>query len=100
MQLEQFHHERFTRLLQSEFLVMDEPVSAFPITLVDVGNHAITPHQESFSVIFLGPVNNFIPQGIHKLNHQEMGEIDIFLVPIALDKAGFRYEAVFNRLIL
>ena len=49
--------------------------------------------------MFHGPATHFIPQGIHKLQHAELGEGELFLVPVGKDKDGFEYEAVFNHLL-
>jgi hypothetical protein len=51
---------------------------------------------ERFSVFFNGPGELRLPQQIYCLRHEQMGEFDIFLVPISGDERGFRYEAVFN----
>lgn len=51
---------------------------------------------ERFSAFFDGPGEVQLPQGIYSLSHDQMGEFEIFLVPIARDERGFRYEAVFN----
>jgi hypothetical protein len=51
---------------------------------------------ERFSVFFTGPGETKLPQGVYPLKHESMGEFEIFLVPIARDEQGFRYEAVFN----
>ncbi|HKP38802.1 MAG TPA: hypothetical protein VJT71_18235 [Pyrinomonadaceae bacterium] len=51
---------------------------------------------ERFSIFFNGPGESGLAQGIYHLSHEQMGEIDIFLVPISGDKRGYRYEAVFN----
>ena len=51
---------------------------------------------ERFSVFFVGPANSFFPQGLYLLEHERMGEFEIFLVPIAGDEKSYRYEAVFN----
>jgi hypothetical protein len=51
---------------------------------------------ERFSAFFDGPGDLQLPQGIYSLSHDQMGEFEIFLVPIARDERGFRYEAVFN----
>ena len=50
---------------------------------------------ERFSIFFQGPAL-MLPQGVYHLEHEQMGELDIFLVVIAGDQKGFRYEAVFN----
>lgn len=51
---------------------------------------------ERFSAFFDGPGDNFLPQRLYPMQHDQMGEFDIFLVPIARNEKGFRYEAVFN----
>src|SRR6266496_378658 len=51
---------------------------------------------ERFSIFFDGPGNFYLPQRLYRLEHEQMGEFEIFLVPIAGDQKGFRYEAVFN----
>jgi hypothetical protein len=37
-----------------------------------------------------------LPQAIYQLEHDRMGTMDIFLVPIGPDGQGMGYEAVFN----
>ncbi len=51
---------------------------------------------ERFSVFFAGPGDPFLPQKVYGLEHERMGEFELFLVPIAGDERGYRYEAVFN----
>jgi hypothetical protein len=45
-----------------------------------------------FSLVFRGGPNPPLPQRIYRVEHQDLGAIEIFLVPIASD----RYEAVFT----
>jgi len=80
----------------TEFLVLDEPSGSASLTLSSVVEHTMTEHQEAFSLFFHGPADSFLSQGIHKLRHDKLGELEIFLVPVAGDKDGFQYEAVFN----
>lgn len=49
-----------------------------------------------FSILFRGPEDYVLPQGIYRLEHAQIGAFEIFLVPIGPDEAGMRYEAVFN----
>jgi hypothetical protein len=51
---------------------------------------------ERFSIFFDGPGGTRLPQNVYSLTHNQMGQFDIFLVPISGDRKGFRYEAVFN----
>src|SRR6266851_2599121 len=51
---------------------------------------------ERFSVFFVGPGHVRLPQRLYSLEHEQMGEFEIFLVPISGNEKGSRYEAVFN----
>jgi hypothetical protein len=51
---------------------------------------------ERFSAFFHGPGDRYLPQRAYPLEHDVMGAFELFLVPIARDEKGFRYEAVFN----
>ncbi len=62
------------------------------------GSSGATPERPRapFSVVFLGPRDPVLPQRIYRLEHEELGALDLFLVPIGRDAAGVRYEAVFT----
>lgn len=99
MELEKLHKERFSEYLRTDFQVVDDPADTFPIRLVEVNERTSSPRQEVFALLFHGPGKKIMSQGIHKLKHSQLGEIDIFLVPVGQDQYGFQYEAIFNRLI-
>ena len=48
-----------------------------------------------FSLVFRG-AGRPLPQRIYRLEHPELGALDVFLVPIGQDAGGMFYEAVFN----
>lgn len=48
-----------------------------------------------FSLLFRGPPEPILPQAIYALEHATLGVSEIFLVPLAPDADGTRYEAVF-----
>ena len=48
-----------------------------------------------FTLLFRGPAEPLLPQGIYRLEHQSMGALEIFIVPIGQDADGVAYEAVF-----
>ncbi len=72
-----------------------EPI---PLELVEVTGGGPGPRRggRPFSLVFRGPRSPSLPQAQYQLEHAAMGELDIFLVPIALDAQGLCYEAVFN----
>lgn len=53
--------------------------------------------ERAFSVVFLGPAGApILPQATYRLEHEEMGALDLFLVPVGIDGGRAQYEAVFN----
>ena len=49
-----------------------------------------------FSIVLRGPPAPWLPQQIYRLEHDELGAFDLFIVPIGPDAHGMRYEAVFG----
>jgi hypothetical protein len=72
---------------------------------LEVGLHRVRRHEphpgpraEPFSAYFLGPRSPVLSQRIYKVTHDQLGTLDLFLVPIGPDPqaGGMLYEAVFN----
>lgn len=49
-----------------------------------------------FSLLFRNTATVLFPQQIYPMRHPRLGEVGIFLVPIAQERAGFLYQAIFN----
>ncbi len=49
-----------------------------------------------FSIIFRGPRDILLPQRTYRVEHDQIGTFDLFIVPVGQDRDGLRYEAVFN----
>jgi hypothetical protein len=57
---------------------------------------AILPRQP-FSLIFRGPEQPCLSQGIYTLEHSAFSDpLEIFLVPVGVSAEGHEYEAVFT----
>ena len=72
-----------------------------PFVLVEARALAPTPTlhrggRAPFYLLFRNEASFLFPQQIYPMRHSTMGEVGIFLVPIARDKAGFLYQAIFN----
>jgi hypothetical protein len=50
----------------------------------------------AFSLIFAAPKGPWLPQGIYRVEHPELGAMEIFLVPIGPASGGNGYNAVFT----
>ena len=80
-------------------LYADDVLEVELVEVDDVGGRSgVAPEgpRAPFSVVFLGPRDPVLPQRIYRLEHDELGTLDLFLVPIGRDDAGVRYEAVFT----
>lgn len=75
------------------------PEIGIELELIEVLAKVMTSQQEMFSLIFRGAKDNFLEQKTYQLRHEKLGDGDLFLVPLALDSEGYKYEAGFNRLI-
>ena len=49
-----------------------------------------------FSIVFVGPLEPILPQRIYRFEHEELGILELFIVPIGPDESGMQYEAVFG----
>ena len=91
-------HEEFSRHANTKFQVQADENTTVEVELVEVSEIKLYPHQEEFSVLFRGPLNAFLDQGGRNFKHDQMGECELFIVPIRQDADGFYYEAIFNRI--
>ncbi|MFN0314573.1 MAG: DUF6916 family protein [Burkholderiales bacterium] len=52
--------------------------------------------RQPFLLLFRGPGQPLLPQNTYSLVHDATGTQEIFMVPVAPDGIGPRYEAIFN----
>jgi hypothetical protein len=54
-------------------------------------------HRDSFTLLFSGPAQPYLPQATYPLTHDSLGgPYEIFIVPTGQDATGFHYQAVFT----
>ncbi len=90
--------DQMAEYVNSTFVVLDGPDGAITIELIEVTPLRATARQEIFSLMFHGSADHFLPQHTYTLQHEQLGEFYLMLVPVERDKEGFIYEAAFNRL--
>lgn len=96
--IEQLKKESFDAHMNDKFEIHTESAGVVEVELVE-GTEENNENVECFSLIFKGPKDKEFEQGIHKIKHQKIGELNLFLVPIVSKKQdGIYYQAVFNRL--
>jgi hypothetical protein len=88
----------FEELVGTPFRIHFGGESPLEVVLYEVKRHEPHPgpRQEPFSAFFRGPRNSILPQRIYQMEHDRLGTLEIFLVPIGPDAQGMGYEAVFN----
>jgi hypothetical protein len=91
-------HEEFSKNANSKFQVQIDENTTVELELTDISEIKLHPRQEEFTIVFRGPLDGFLGQGARNFKHDQMGEFELFIVPIRQDAQGFYYEAVFNRL--
>lgn len=97
--LEKLTREDFAACVGKSFRLCPDHPDAFDLVVEQVSELKAIEGQESFSVYFRGPADRGVPQGTYPLENNRLGRLEIFIVPIARDEKGFRYEALFNRLV-
>jgi hypothetical protein len=92
-------HSEFSKHLNTKFRIRLNEEQTIDAELVEISEHLVSPRQERFSIVFSTSNDFFLGQGQQQMEHDQMGEFVLFLVPIGRDDKGTSYEAVFNRLV-
>lgn len=87
----------FEPLVGSPFTLKLDDTASLSAQLVEArpGRCSSPEGRAPFSLTFEAPLEPALPQSIYRLEHAQMGSMDIFLVPIARTATGLHYEAVF-----
>ncbi|MDT4952494.1 MAG: hypothetical protein QOJ02_632 [Acidobacteriota bacterium] len=97
--IENLTKEMFSENLNTKFRVQQQSSDPLELELTQLTEGITTSRNEQFALLFHGPQNPFLPQATYHVEHERLGELDLFLVPIGRDQDGFQYEAVFNRFL-
>lgn len=92
-----FTIDMFSGHVGTKFLMHYGDSQTAELELISVTDIGSSPRQSQFSLVFVGPDEAPIVQAIYRIEHDELGALDLFFVPIGRDKNGVRYEAIFNR---
>jgi hypothetical protein len=105
---DQLKLETFSPWLNSKFRVVLDSANCIEVELVQADaltyrgqpqSGAKGPVQDSFSLVFHGPDNRFLPQRVYPFEHDQIGRFELFIVPIGQKPGFILYQAIFNRLI-
>ena len=97
--LESLDVTSFAGRIGEPFRIVMDDATLLTTRLIEV-TPADTPargaRRTPFSLVFRSPPGAPLPQRIYRLHHEELGALDLFLVPIGPDADGMLYEAVFS----
>lgn len=101
MQPDEMTEELFAQNLNTKFYIpLDD--RRVELELVAVAGDKSTLEKiegvDRFSLYFLGPGDFYLPQRIYRMEHDTLGQLDIFIVPVGIQDKRYQYEAVFSHL--
>jgi hypothetical protein len=90
----------FQTQLDQVFSIHLDDATAIDLQLVSVtalGAASQTGFRNPFSLHFLGPVSqHYLQQHTYQMVNQQLGTLDIFIVPLGAEVSRMRYEAIFT----
>lgn len=96
--LEAVDHDTFAPLTGHTFTGKNgsDPINLLLESVRKLGHRRPDALRDPFSLIFRGPPNLRLAQGIYALACKELGEIEIFITQVADGPGGSEFEAVFT----
>lgn len=98
--LEKLQSADFLPYLNQEFRIQWEGIAPIVLELVEVkelGPARRPGDRKPFTLFFLGPVSQqYLVQATYRLEHAQMGALDLFIVPLGPEQGRMRYQAVFG----
>ncbi len=90
--------ENFAPAVGETFTVRGGDAAAIELLLVEARARATGPQlsRPAFSLLFQGPTEPLLPQATYRFEHDSLGAMDIFIVPLGRDEHSTVYEAVFS----
>jgi hypothetical protein len=88
--------ERFRIRPQPDHAIHAELIEARPLAESSRAQSGTSPRRAPFALVFRATLASALPQRIYRVEHDELGPYDIFLVPVGRDGAGILYEAIFT----
>ena len=91
--------EDFENKVGHTFTIVEDECLATAATLTEAELlHARVPPggRPPFSLIFVAKQERVLPQRLYRIEHEGLGTMALFLVPVGKDASGVQYQALFN----
>ena len=99
MSLATLTRDDFVAHLGTIFTLQGAEGTTMPLTLVEAEparGGATVAGRAPFALLFRSDVQHAVPQGLYRLDHPDMGTLEIGFGPVARTAGGVEYEAIFN----
>lgn len=96
--LEQLTRAHFEPCI-GQLFVCTTPTGPVPLTLAEaaqLGSERPGTDRAPFAVRFHGPAKLRLPQHIYRLDNEQLGGMEVFLVQTGADATTSHFEAIFN----
>ena len=94
---ELFTMDTFSGHVGTRFLMHYGDSQTAELELISVSDVGSSPRQIQFSLEFQGPADAPSRRGIYRIEHNTLGALELFLVPIGKNQTGVRYKRSSNR---
>ena len=94
---ENISHENFSGHLNALFRVeVAETSLELELVEVEVGKSIDASLREPFTLIFQGPKDSILAEGIHTMSNDSAGSFDLYTIPIISLGDQQSYQVIFN----
>ncbi len=98
--LDKLQSSDFLPYMNQTFCIRLEGIAPIDLELVEVSEVGAArgpAFRKPFSLMFLGPVSQqYLLQATYRLEHSQMGALDLFIVPLGPQQGRMRYQAIFS----
>ena len=94
---ESISHENFSGHLNASFRIdVAETSLELELVEVEVGKSIDPSLREPFTLIFQGPKDSILPEGIYNVSNDGAGSFDLYIIPIVSPGDLQSYQVIFN----
>ena len=91
--------QQFSAAVNTRFEISPQGGEPVEFTLIECNSVVSNERQECYSLLFRGPADQPPVQATYSLENEQLGKLELLLVPIKLDQDGIYLEAVMNHVL-
>jgi hypothetical protein len=90
------HRRTYVPLIGSDFRILRPGAGTLHVKLIQA--KPLPSPGETFSLLFRGPAQSGVAEGVYQVEHPRLGAFHLFLGPVGRGVKGLDLEAVINRI--